>query len=204
MTITFIIIIITVLASLAAFRDVALFNKLIFWPYHMKGRPAQYYRFLTSGFIHADYNHLMFNMISLYFFGSAIEETMGDVGMIIVLYLTGIIVSSVPAFIKHINHNYYRSLGASGGVSALVFFTIYHSPWSKIGFLFLPPRLGIPSILFAVLYLAYSAWMNKKGMDNVGHDAHMTGAVYGFLFAVAIDPTHGMSFIDQLTHPVFW
>lgn len=196
MTITIIIIAVTVIISLAAFNNADLVNKLILWPRYMDS-PQEYYRLLTSGFIHADWNHLIFNMFSLYFMGETAEMLIG--GKIITLYLTGIIISSLPSFLKHRNNSYYRSLGASGGVASILFLVIYFYPWGRIQFLFIP--VGIPSILFGVLYLAFEAYMGRKGTGQLNHDAHFWGAVYGLLFAVLIDPTHGLSFLAQLTHP---
>ena len=206
MVITLLLIVITVAISLAALNNAQLLHKLIMFPYGMK-TPSEYYRMLTSGFIHEDYNHLFFNMFSMYFFGRNAENIFGQldgsIGSIyyLVLYLTAIVISSLPAFIKHKNNRYYRSLGASGGVSAIMFFVIYFFPWSKIQFFFVP--MGIPAILYALLYSIYSAYMSKKGNDNIGHDAHLGGAAYGFLFAFLVDPTHGRMFLDEITHPSF-
>ncbi len=198
MSITLIVIAITALVSIAAFNNTSLLNKLILYPRQMNS-PEEYYRFLTSGFIHADWNHLIFNMYALYMFGSQMEDFIGSPFLYIVLYLSAIIISSIPPFIKNRNNSYYRSLGASGGVSAIVFFSIYYFPWSRMGIIFIP--IHIPSIIFAVLYLMYSYFMSKRGTDNIGHDAHISGALYGMLFALLIDPTHGQSFLFQLTHP---
>jgi membrane associated rhomboid family serine protease len=198
MIFTFAILIITVLVSIAAFNNNDIYNKLVLWPRAMANNPTEYHRLLSSGFIHADWNHLIFNMFTFYFFGQAIEY-MGIGILFPVLYLTGIIVASIPSFVKHRNNSSYRSLGASGGVSSIVFFAIYFSPWSRISLFFIP--IGIPSIVFAALYLVYSAYMARRGSDAINHDAHFWGAVYGILFAVVIDPTHGISFVNELMHP---
>ncbi len=207
MIITILLIAVTVLVSMAAFNDVALLHKLIMFPYGMR-TPKDYYRLLTSGFIHGDWNHLIFNMFTLYFFGrnaEAVFDSISGAGggaLYIILYLTAITISSVPALIKHKNHSYYRSLGASGGVSAILFFVIYYFPWSKIQFYFIP--IGIPAIFYGVAYSFYSYYMSKKGNDNIGHDAHLFGAIYGFVFAFLVDPTHGRMFLEQITHPDFF
>ena len=202
MAVTIILIAITALVSYVAFNNYSLWEKLMMWPRMMQGQPQEYYRFLTSGFIHADYQHLIFNMLTLFFFGRNAELILtaifGQVSSAVygLFYLATIIISSVPAFIKHRNNGNYRSLGASGGVSGVVFFSIYYYPWSMInGF--------IPAFLYAVLYVGYSVYMSKRGMDNVGHDAHLGGAACGFIFAFIADPTHGQVFIQQLLHPVF-
>lgn len=199
MSYTLIIIIVTAIVSIAAFSNKDLENKLILWPRKMD-TPDQYYRLLTSGFIHSDWNHLIFNMFTLYSFGRIVESYYLDSGILyIILYLSAIVIASLPSFLKNRNNSFYRSLGASGGVSAILFFAIYYSPWSKIGFFFLP--IGIPSILFALAYIAYTVYMSKRGTDNINHEAHLLGCLYGMLFAFLVDPTHGLSFIYAITHP---
>ena len=199
MTFTIIIIVVTALVSIAAFSNHDLINKLILWPRVMYNSPIEYYRFLTSGFVHADWNHLLFNMFTLYSFGQAVEYFIGSGQMFLLLYLSGIIISSLPAFFKHRNNSYYRALGASGGVSSVLFFAIYFAPWSRIGILFIP--IGIPAIIFGGLYLVYCVYMSKRGNDNIGHDAHLLGSLYGVFFAVVLDPTHGLSFINNILNP---
>lgn len=207
MIFTIVFIAITALVSITAFNNSELLNKLILYPRIMT-KPAEYYRLLTSGFIHADWNHLIFNMLTLYFFGQVAEQSVlgelwGNMGGILfaILYLTGIILSSVPSLMKHKDNSQYAALGASGGVSAVLFFVIYFFPWSKIQIFFIP--IGIPAIIYGVLYTLYSYYMSKKGNDNIGHDAHLGGAVYGFVFAMIVDPTHGRMFLQQIMHPSF-
>ncbi len=198
MSYTLIIIAITVMISLAAFNNDTIYNKLILWPRAMDNNPAEYYRLLSSGFVHADMNHLIFNMFTLWFCGSSIES-MGISGQFVTLYLTGIVVASLPSFLKNRHNSYYRSLGASGGVSAALFLIIYAEPWGGLRIMFIP--INIPCIVFGGLYLAYEAYMAKRGSGNINHDAHLWGAVYGLLFAFIIDPSHGVGFIDTLMHP---
>jgi membrane associated rhomboid family serine protease len=193
---TFIIIAITALVSIAAFSNDALFNRLILWPRRMD-KPAEYYRLLTSGFIHADWNHLIFNMFALYVFGGLVEGLIG--GLFIVLYLTGIVIASLPSFLKNRNNGSFRSLGASGGVAAVVFFNIYFDPWNRIFIFFIP--IGIPSVLFAAGYLLYSVIMSRRGRGTINHDAHLWGSLYGLFFAFLVDPSHGRFFIYALTNP---
>lgn len=200
---TLILVILTVLVSIAAFQNEATMNKLMLWPRKMDNA-AEYYRLLTSGFIHADWGHLIFNMIALYSFGQNVESIFAysgmGTGLFVMLYLTSIVVASLPSFIKHKNNSFYRSLGASGGVSAIIFSSVYFMPWNKIYLIFIP----IPGILAAVGFLVYSATMSKKGNDNIGHDAHFWGAVYGFVFTLVFAPDHGRMFLEQLMHPSFF
>lgn len=199
---TLIIVIFTALLSLSAFNNENLYHKLILWPRKMDS-PGEYYRLLTSGFIHQDYMHLIFNMLALFIFGRNVEQFYMAYGIPIVLfmvmYLVGIMVASLPSFIKHRNDSYYRSLGASGGVAAVLFSFIYFAPWAVIYIWFIP----CPAILAAVGYLIYSAYMSRHGRDNVNHDAHFWGAIFGFLFTLAFAPDHGSTFMTLLLHPEF-
>ena len=128
MSYTIIIIVITVLLSIAAFNNEEIHDKLILWPRRMDN-PAEYYRLLTSGFIHADWGHLFFNMYALYCFGQSVEMTFGYLHvssvLFLLLYLSGIVIASLPSYMKNRNNSYYRSLGASGGVASVIFFIIY-------------------------------------------------------------------------------
>jgi membrane associated rhomboid family serine protease len=198
---TIAIVLITVLISIPAMNDERLVNKLILWPKKMTS-PGEYYRLLTSGFIHADWGHLFFNMFTMFFIGTSVEYVFSIIGtpwLYVLLYLSGIIAASIPSFIKHRNNAYYRALGASGGVSAVLFSYVYFAPWEKIYIYF----IKVPSIIFAVIYLGYSAYMSRKGTDNIGHDAHFYGAVYGLIFTFLVDPSHGQNFLYQITHPSF-
>lgn len=202
MSITLVLIIITALVSIYSFNNPNLLNDLILWPRQMT-HPKEYYRLLTSGFIHADWMHLIFNMFTLYFFGRNVEMIYYMMGIpkfyYIVLYIAGIIVASLPSFFSHRNDAYYRSLGASGGVAAVLFAFIYFAPWETIQIWFIP----VPAIIFAVVYLAYSVYMAKKGGDNINHDAHFYGAVFGFVFTLIFEPSHGALFLRQLMDPHF-
>jgi membrane associated rhomboid family serine protease len=185
MSITVIIIIITVLISLSAFNSSKIMNDLIFYPPSVTDN-HQYYRFITCGFIHADYGHLFFNMISLYFFGQFVETAFayifGNGGKLLYLlmYLMALAVSLLPTYLKNKHNHYYRSLGASGAVSAVIFAGILLDPTNKIYLMFIP--IGIPGFVFGPVYLLISAWMDKKGNDNINHSAHIWGALFGIVF----------------------
>jgi len=198
-TYTILIVIITVIISIRAFSDTNLMNKLILWPRRMD-RPSEYYRLLSSGFIHADGLHLFFNMFTLFCIGSAVETEFAYYSshvLYLVLYLAGIIVASLPSFFKNRNNGYYRSLGASGGVAAVLFSSVYFSPWAPLLIWF----IKMPSIVFALIYLGYSMYMSRKGGGYINHDAHFWGAVFGIVFTWFIDPSHGQLFLEQISHP---
>lgn len=202
MSITLIIIIITAIVSIAAFSNSELLNKLILYPAQMQS-PSEYHRFITSGFIHADWIHLGLNMYVFWIFGRYVEGlyTMmfGTPFLFAIMYVMALVASSLPSFAKHKNNYYYRALGASGAVAAVMFSFVYYNPWSILYFWFIP----MPSIVFAVLYLAYSAYAARKGQDNIGHDAHFYGAVFGFVFTLIFDPSHGQMFLQQILNPSF-
>ena len=201
MSITLIIIVVTVGISLLAWNNPLLMSRWIMNPYQVAQR-GQYYRLLTSGFLHADWGHLIFNMISLYFFGGMIEQIFnalfGPSGAIYLIgfYLVGILISDIPSFLKHRNDPGYNSLGASGGVSAIVFAAILFYPLTKIYFYFIP--IGIPGFIFGALYLAYSYYESRRGQGNVNHDAHFYGALFGILFMIVVYPPVLPDFIAQI------
>lgn len=201
MSYTLIFVIITAIVSYSAFTNDQLFNRFILWPKRMD-TPNEYYRLVTSGFIHADWIHLIFNMLVLFMFGRYVEsyfESLDKHFLFLILYLGGVIAASLPSFLKHRNDSYYRSLGASGGVAAVLFSFVYFAPWEVIFVWFIP----VPAIIAAIGYLIYSAYMSRKGQGAVNHDAHFWGAVYGFLFTLLFDPTHGRIFFEQVTRPSF-
>ncbi len=200
--VTFIIIGITVAVSLIAFSNNDLRNKALFYPYAMRG-PNEYYRFLSHGLIHADYMHLFFNMFALYSFGRYAEYALFNRTEYISLYVTALIASSLFDFFKNRDNPNYAALGASGAVSAVVFSTLIFDPWARNVAIFGIKFLAIPNIAFAVLYLWYCAYMSKRGGDNIGHNAHFWGSVYGFVFAAILKPDLLKAFIDKLIHPSF-
>jgi membrane associated rhomboid family serine protease len=198
-----IILIATVAVSLWAFQDAAVLQKLLFSPYFVVHR-RQWYRIISHAFIHADTTHLLFNMIALWSFGSAVFRYFSYMSNIpevhfYVMYFTAIVFSSISDLIKHRDHSGYASLGASGAVSAVIFTCVLFDPWSMIYVFFIP----CPGILFAVLYLWYSSYMSKRGRDGIAHDAHFYGSVFGLIYPLLINPAIFKLFIYQLTHPSF-
>jgi membrane associated rhomboid family serine protease len=200
--ITFILIGLNVIFSIIGFTNHDFLNKTIGWPYYEKNK-KEYYRLLTSGFLHADWMHLIFNMFTLYSFGRLVELTfkvyhVGGAIAFITLYLLGLVAANIPSYIKHQNNSGYRSLGASGAVSAVLFASIIFNPWGRIYIYAFP----VSSTLFAVLYIIYCIYMSKKGGDNVNHDAHMWGGIFGLIFTIVLialfNPNLFPGILDQL------
>ena len=189
LSITVIIIIITILVSLGAFNNQKLQNDLIFYPPAVTYQ-KQWYRFFTCGFIHADFGHLIFNMISLFFFGPAVEnafeQIFGEMGKLLylLLYISALLVSLLPTYFKNKNNYQYRSLGASGAVSAVIFAGLMLAPGTEVYIFFIP--IPIPGFIFAPLYVLFSAILDKRGGDNINHSAHLWGGLYGLIFVIVV------------------
>lgn len=187
MTITVIIIAITVIISLAAFRSPRLMDDLIFYPPAIS-QHKQYYRFITCGFIHADVGHLFFNMYAFYLFGNITEEIFtgifGNNGKLlyVVMYILALIVCLIPSYLRNINNPDYRSLGASGAVSAVVFAYIFFNPLQGVGLIFIPVYLM--GFLFGIIYLVVSYLLDQKGGGRINHSAHIWGAIFGIIFLI--------------------
>ncbi|MFC6839047.1 rhomboid family intramembrane serine protease [Xanthomonas theicola] len=197
-----ILIVLTVLVSWAAFNNRKLLDRLILWPPAIDRR-KQYDRLLTYGFIHADFPHLLFNMITLYFFGGPIERLMerltGSLLTYPLFYLAALLISILPSYLKNQKNPNYMSLGASGAVSAVLFAYILLAPWTGIYFFFIP--IPIPAIVYALFYVGYSIWMDRRGGDNVNHSAHLTGAGFGVMFLLIMEPAVLQHFLDALANP---
>lgn len=202
LSVTLILIIITVGISWYAWQNYDVMNRWVFQPYAVQ-RDNSWYRFLTSGFLHADFTHLFFNMFTFFFFGQAVEQTFSylfgsTTGILIYLliYLGGIIVSDIPTYLKHRNDPGYRALGASGGVASVVFSSILFYPTQDIC---LYAILCIPGFILGVLYLMYSYFSRKRMGDNINHDAHFYGAVYGFVLSLILVPQALPNFFEQIS-----
>lgn len=201
--VTIALIAVTCLVSWQAWERQSLLDRLILWPPAIERR-QQYDRLLTHGFIHADGMHLAFNMITLYSFGQAMEgffsARIGPVGYLL-FYLSAVVAAILPTYMRHRHDGSYRSLGASGAVSAVLFASILLDPWSGI-YLFLIP-IPIPAFVFAGLYIWYTMWMDKRGGDNINHSAHLWGALYGMVFTLLLEPALAGHFLRQLVSPAF-
>ncbi len=201
MIVTYVIIAISVITSLVAFNRPDIFDKLKFNAYAIN-KHKEWYRFFTYGIIHADYMHLFINMFVFYSFGGIVESVFQiyfdsqATLFYILLYVGGIAFSSLWDFGKYKNNSYYNAVGASGAVSAILFSSIILYPQGKIFLFFIP--IGIPAPIFGILYLAYSAYMAKKGTDNVGHSAHFWGAIYGVVFTIVLKPSLVIMFFNNL------
>ena len=195
---------VTIGISIWAFSDRQILGKFIMSPYAVI-HDKQWYRIISHAFIHADWAHLIFNMIALWSFGIAVEHYFSmitDMPQIhfYLMYFGAIIFSSIPDLTKKKNNPDFLSLGASGGVSAIVFAAIFFDPWHLIYIFFLP----CPGIVFGVLYLIYSSYQSKKGGgDRINHDAHFYGSIFGLVYPLLIEPSIFQYFIDQLIHPSF-
>lgn len=186
---TYIIIAITVIVSFVCFSNRALFEKLALIPY-MVAKNNQWYRLVTHGFVHADTMHLLINMFTFWSFGTYMEDLFAYIGFgrasFLILYFGGMVVASLHDIIKQKNNPNYISIGASGAVSAVLFCSIFFEPWGKI---LLFAAIPIPGIVFGVLYLVYCQYMAKRAGDNINHNAHFYGAVFGFVFPLILKPS---------------
>ena len=206
-SITLTIIVATVIISFIAFNNRQVMDNLIFYPPAVSDK-KQYYRFITCGFIHADIAHLAFNMISFYLFSNALVEPafiqfFGDYGraIFLLMYLLALVVCLLPTYWKNKDNENYRSLGASGAVSAVIFAGIIIAPQLQMGFFIIPPV--IPGFIFGPLYLVCSFYLDKKGGGNINHSAHIWGALFGVIFIIVATKFYSQydvwtNFVEQI------
>lgn len=185
MSVALLILIATLAASLAGlFVNPRIVELSLFRPFYFL-RNRQYATAVTSGFVHADLPHLIFNMVTFWFFAFPLEKQIGPLRFLL-LYLSALVVSDVGTYLKHRNDPQYASLGASGAISAVLFAAIVYFPWMKL--FIIPIPLPIPAPLFAIAYVGYSWWSARQARGRINHDAHLGGALYGLLFVLLTDP----------------
>lgn len=185
---TIIIIALTSIVSILAFNNRAIADRFIFYPPAVK--QGEWHRMFTYGMLHADYMHLIFNMFTLYLFGTPIENACKAVlgnssgsGCYLLLYMTALFASILPTYLKQKDNAYYRGLGASGAVSAVVFAYILIHPMSFMGIMFIP--IWLPAFLFGIIFILISVQLDKKQAGGINHSAHITGGIYGMIFMIA-------------------
>lgn len=204
MSITLAIVILTGIISYQALNNASLMHKLKHLPY-AEHRSGEYYRLVTSGLVHGSLGHLLINMYVLFTFGGYVEDyfvySFGSLGRLIflVFYFITIVIADLPTFFQHKDNPHYAAVGASGAVSGIIFIFILLNPWSQLSIIFLP-FLPFPAILGGIVYLIYTTWAAKNARDNIGHSAHLFGALFGMLFIILLKPEVLTGFIDQLTN----
>jgi len=200
MIVTIILIAVTCAVSFTCFKNTQQLDQWLFWPPAVNR--GEYWRLITHGFVHADGHHLLFNMITLFFFGRVIEQAfdpyIGPIGFAL-FYIAAIVVAIIPSYLQHKNDSRYRSLGASGAVSAVLFAFILIAPWSTIYVFFFP----IPAIMYAVLFTAYGLYAGRLGHDHINHSAHLWGGGFGIVFTLCMEPRIGPLFLERLMQPSF-
>lgn len=184
----------TLITSIYAFNDPTLYGKFMLHPYSVS-RKHKLYTLVTSGLIHADWMHLIFNMMTFYFFAFQLEAMIGS-WQFGVVYFLGLVLSDIPSVIKHKDDMWYNSLGASGAISAVLFSYILFQPFSSM--IIFPIPVPIWAIIFGPLYLIYCAYASKQGRDNINHDAHLFGALTGLIVTVIIVPNAIPHFLMQI------
>ncbi len=200
-TLTTAIIAITVLVSWYTLSKPVIIQAMMMNPYKIQSQ-NEYYRFITSGLIHANFSHLLWNMFSLYFFGNVVEQyfslIFGAAGpyYFVAFYILSIIVSDLPTYFKNRIHPGYNSLGASGGVSAVIFASVLFQPLEKICFYFV---ICLPGFILAIGYIMWSYYNGKKSNDNINHEAHLYGALFGIVFCAVLFPASIPHFLEQIS-----
>jgi len=191
---------ITIATSIYAFSNPTVYGKMILHPYSLHRDKSKWYTVFTSGIIHGDWMHLLFNMIAFYFFGFSLEiifvQASGEVGHLYFtgLYLISLVLSDIPTIVQQKNNPGYSSLGASGAISAVLFSYILFYPKTELRIFFAIP---MPAYVFSVLYIGYCIWASKNSRDNINHDAHLFGALTGIILTILLYPWIIGHFISQ-------
>lgn len=189
-----VLIVSVVLVSLAALASRPMQRALILHPYRVR-KDGQVYRLLTAGWVHADVTHLAFNMLTLYFFADQVAQVLGP-ARFLALYVGSVVVAFLPTTLRYMKNPGYSSLGASGAVAAVMISAILLHPKLKLYLMFLP--IPVPGLVFALFYLAYSAWHSRGAGDNINHDAHFSGAACGAIITYLFEPDRVMRTLKQL------
>jgi membrane associated rhomboid family serine protease len=192
--VTLLVLLATIAVSIAGFRNPRLTDALILDVQAIRKR-REYHRLLTSGFVHGDPMHLFMNMLTLFFLGPGLEQMAGPVGFAII-YFASLLAGSAWAVMEHLRSSSYRALGASGAISGITVVFALFAPFAQIIVLILP----MPAIVFAVLYIAWSAYASGRVNDGVGHEAHLGGALMGLVLTCALWPSAIEDLIGQLRH----
>ncbi len=191
MSVAVLILLVMFVLSVIAFEKPTLKENLLLHPYRVV-REKRYLTLLTSGFVHNDWLHLIFNAVTFYFFAIPLEQIVG-VEFFLVIYFGSLFASSLPDVLMAWRTPSFRTLGASGAISGAMFAFILHAPSSTISLFLLP--VGIPAPIFALLYLAYTYYASKQGMDNINHNAHLWGALAGLVITISLNPDVLSNFI---------
>ena len=180
---TVVIIAANVLFSLKGFKDFEFFEK---YKFNIAGlRRGEQVRMISSGFLHADFSHLLFNMLTLYFFADVVIGFL-SVFKFVIIYLTSLIVGNLLSYSFHKNEYHYSAIGASGAVTGVLFAAILYYPDMPLYMFFIP--IPIPAWIFGIAYLLFSIYGMKKSLGNIGHDAHFGGAIAGYVLTLIFAP----------------
>jgi membrane associated rhomboid family serine protease len=191
MSVAVLLLLVMFVLSVIAFEKPTLKENLLLHPYRVV-REKRYFTLLTSSFVHNDWLHLIFNAVTFYFFAIPLEQIVG-VEFFLMIYFGSLLASSIPDVLMEWRNPSFRTLGASGAISGAMFAFILHAPSSKISLFLLP--IGIPAPIFALLYLAYTYYASKQGLDNINHNAHLWGALAGLGITIFLNPSVFSHFI---------
>lgn len=193
--VTIVIIVANILISYKGFNDFSFFEK---YKFNIGGiKRGEQIRMVSSGFLHVDMQHLLFNMVTLYFFSGLVIYKLGTVGFL-VIYIGSLLIGNFLSYYFHKNEYHYSAVGASGAVMGVIYSAILFDPWMEINFF-------IPGFVFGIGYLLYSIYGMKKRIGNIGHDAHFGGAIGGYVFTLMLAPSlfnTSLLFVGLLAVPI--
>jgi membrane associated rhomboid family serine protease len=178
------LIVICLISLIALFKSPKLYESWLLQPYRVVHQ-KKWYLVITSGFLHADLTHLLFNMLTFYFFAFNLESITGTIDFLIIFFAS-LILSDISTIIKNKDNPGYRAVGASGAISGVVFSSILFNPGAKMGILFFP--VPIPAPIFGLLYLAYCYFAARNSSDDINHEAHFYGALAGIIVTIILFP----------------